>query len=139
MNRTFATALLTAASLVTPAGAWAQNRVQATIPFNFTVDDRLMPAGTYVIAHTGPGMVSISCWKGKDIVTAFALVMRGDEARKKANKLTFDKYGDQYFLSGINNAWGKGAVKVSMSKAEKRIRLQNRLVNQEQTEIAMKQ
>ena len=74
MNRTFATALLTAASLMAPTGALAQSRQQATIPFSFTVGQRLLPAGTYVIAHVGPSVIAIRGWKGKELVSAMTLV-----------------------------------------------------------------
>ena len=58
MKRTFATALLAAVSLMAPAGASAQSSQQATIPFDFTVGQRVLPAGTYVIAHFGSGMIA---------------------------------------------------------------------------------
>ena len=54
MKRTFATALLAAASLMASIGVPAQSRQQATIPFDFTVGQRLLPAGTYVIRSSRP-------------------------------------------------------------------------------------
>ena len=53
MKRITSTALFTLAVLVTAAlvpgtGAMAQGRaVRATVPFDFTVGDKLLPAGTY--------------------------------------------------------------------------------------------
>ena len=50
MNRISAIALFVAASFVTAGSALAQDhRVQATVPFSFTVNGATLPAGTYTI------------------------------------------------------------------------------------------
>jgi hypothetical protein len=139
MKRTFVTALLTAASLIAPAGAFAQRRVQATIPFDFTVADRLMPAGNYVITHVSSSVVLVRAWKGKDLVSAATLTSPANNERKNANRLIFNKYGDQYFLSEIHEGLGEGAGRVNTSRLEERVRLQQAAIaNKAKTEIALK-
>ena len=139
MNRTFVTVLLTAATLMAPAGAFAQSRQQATIPFSFTVGQRLLPAGTYVIAHVGPSVIAIRGWKGKELVSAMTLVTAADEVRKNPDELVFHKYGDQYFLSEIRGDLGESTGKLRTSELEQRVqRLQAATVNQNKTEIALK-
>jgi hypothetical protein len=139
MKRTFATALLTAASLMAPAGAFAQSRQQATIPFDFTVGQRLLPAGTYVIAHVGAGLISVRGWKGKELVSAITLVTPTEDVRKNPDRLIFHKYGDQYFLSEIRGDLGESSGKLSTSALERRIQQQEAAVpNQDRTEIALK-
>jgi hypothetical protein len=139
MKRTFATALLTAASLMAPAGAFAQSRQQATIPFDFTVGQRLMPAGTYVIAHIGPSVVSVRGWKGKELVSAITLLTATSDVRKNPNKLIFHKYGDQYFLSEIRGNMGESSGKLGTSALEQRFQREQAAVpNKGRTEIALK-
>jgi hypothetical protein len=139
MKRTFATALLTAVSLMAPAGAFAQSRQQATIPFDFTVGKRLLPAGTYVIAHVGSGLISVRGWKGKELVSAITLVTAADQVRKNPDRLIFHKYGDQYFLSEIRGDVGETSGKLSTSALEQRFQREQAAVpNQGRTEIALK-
>jgi hypothetical protein len=60
MKRITSTALFTLAALVTTAGAMAQGRaVRATVPFNFTVGDKLLPAGTYEISKPSAGIIEL--------------------------------------------------------------------------------
>jgi hypothetical protein len=139
MKPTFATALLTAISLMAPTGASAQNRLQAAIPFDFTVGQRSLPAGTYVITHIGPSTISVCGWKGKELVTAITLVQPVDEVRKNPDKLIFHRYGDQYFLSEIRGDLGDSAGKLDPSKLEQQRRLQEAAVaNQNNVVIALK-
>jgi hypothetical protein len=139
MKSTFATALLTAASLMAPAGAFAQNQQQATIPFDFTVGQRLLPAGTYAIVHVGPNLISVRGWKGEELVGAMTLITPTAEIRKNPDRLIFHKYGDQYFLSEIRGELGESTGKVGTSKLEQRFQLQQAAVaNQSKTEIALK-
>jgi hypothetical protein len=139
MKRTFATALLTAVSLMAPVGAFAQSRQQATIPFNFTVGQRVLPAGTYVIAHVGSGVISVRGWKGKELVSVMTPVTAAEQIRKNSNKLVFHKYGDQYFLSEIRGEVGESSGKLSTSALEQRVQREEATVrNQGRTEIALK-
>ena len=139
MKRTFATALLAAASLMAPAGVSAQNRQQATIPFDFTVGERLLPAGTYVITPLRPGLIAVRGWKGNTLVGAMTLVTPTNEVRKNPDKLVFHKYGNQYFLSEIRGGLGEAAGTVSTSKLEQRIQLERGAVaNQGKTLVALK-
>ena len=138
MKRTFATALLTAVSLMAPTGASAQNRQQATIPFDFTVGQRLLPAGTYVLTHVG-STITVRGWKGTELLSAITLIQPTDEVRKNPDKLIFHKYGDQYFLSEVRGSVGESVGTVSTSKLEQRFQLQQGAVaNQDKVVIALK-
>ena len=59
MKHIFATVLLAAACLMAHTGASAQDMMQATIPFDFTVGQKLLPAGTYTITHVPPRLISL--------------------------------------------------------------------------------
>ena len=54
MKRIIAATLLATASLMAHTGASAQTKLRATIPFDFTVGNDKLPAGTYEISHVGP-------------------------------------------------------------------------------------
>jgi hypothetical protein len=139
MKHSFATALLTAASLMAPTAASAQSKEQATIPFDFTVGQRLLPAGTYVIDHVEPNVISVRGWKGNELLSALTLITPTSEVRKNPHTLIFHKYGDQYFLSEIRGELGDSAGTVGTSKLEKRFQLQQgALANQNNTVIALK-
>ena len=124
MKRTFATALLAAASLMASIGVSAQSRQQATIPFDFTVGQRLLPAGTYVIRPLGRGVIAVRGWKGNELVSATTLITSANEVSKNPDTLVFHRYGDQYFLSEIRGDLGENVGRVATSKLEQRIQLQ---------------
>ena len=124
MKRTFATALLAAASLMASIGVSAQSRQQATIPFDFTVGQRLLPAGTYVIRPLGRGVIAVRGWKGNELVSATTLITSANEVSKNPDTLVFHRYGDQYFLSEIRGDLGDNVGTVATSKLEQRIQLQ---------------
>jgi hypothetical protein len=139
MKSTFATALLAAASLMTPTGVSAQSRQQATIPFDFTVGQSLLPAGTYVITPLAPGVIAVRGWKGKELVSAMTLVTPTSEVSKNPDRLVFHKYGDQYFLSEIRGGLREAVGTIATSRLEQRVqRQQGALANQDKTTIALK-
>ena len=139
MKRTFATALLVAASLMAPTGVLAQNRQQATIPFDFTIGERLLPAGTYVIKPLTPSVIAVRGWKGNTLFGAMTLVTPTSEVRKNPYQLVFHKYGDQYFLSEIRGGLGETVGTIGTSKLEQRIRQERgAIANQGKTLVALK-
>jgi hypothetical protein len=139
MNRTFVTALLTAASLMAPTGASAQRRQQATIPFDFTVGQVLLPAGTYMITHVTPGVIAVRGWKGKELVGTMTMIRPADGVRRNADQLIFHRYGDQYFLSELRGDLGESAGSIGASELEQRFQRQQAAApNQDNTVIALK-
>jgi hypothetical protein len=129
MKRIFAIALLAAASFVTANSASAQsqnNKVQATIPFNFTVNGTAVPAGTYTIGSTSSGSALLEIADRTDGVHVMVLSMPESQPANSSynGKLIFHKYGDQYFLAEI--CGGSSALDVAFptSKAEKRAKSQ---------------
>jgi len=60
MKRNIAIALLTLLSLAAVGQASAQQlAIQAAVPFEFTVGGKLLPADTYTITLSSPGVVQI--------------------------------------------------------------------------------
>ena len=53
MNRILSIALVLASTLAAAGTSSAQDhKVKATVPFNFTVGDKTVPAGTYTISSS---------------------------------------------------------------------------------------
>jgi hypothetical protein len=101
MKRTlFAIALLVASTFVTSSALAQDHRVKATVPFDFTVNGTVAPAGTYTIsAPMGEDVLYVTSWDKK--VHFLASGIADWNKPDKANVLVFHKYGDQYYLSEI--------------------------------------
>jgi hypothetical protein len=115
----------------------AQTIAKATVPFDFTVGQTHLPAGTYEIsplAHaailirdnrTAKGVLSLFNWKETS--------SRGESAPK----LVFHRYGDKYFLSQVSRGNDGGVMQLPTSKLEKEVQIAARSVPQK-TVIAAK-
>ena len=127
MKRIKAIALLAIANFAMAGTSFAQsNGVRATVPFDFTVGDKLLPAGTYTIKAQSPHVIVI---RNHDKPIAVLTIVNQDVNKSPdGGKLIFHKYGDQYFLSEILSDWATINVTVPRSKAETRVRLQQAMI-----------
>jgi hypothetical protein len=125
MKRIAAIALFVASTLLTAGSAVAQDhRVKATVPFNFTVNNSWLPAGTYTIGSNAstPNVLSIrDRAKSVHILTIGPTDPRDSE---KVGKLVFHRYGNQYFLSEIRCGLASMNVHFPATKLEKKARTQ---------------
>ncbi|HZN10512.1 MAG TPA: hypothetical protein VFC61_02475 [Blastocatellia bacterium] len=90
---------------VTPAAAAVSatldGALKATIPFEFSVGDKTLPAGVYTVASTTtPGMLRI---RGEESHAGVLIPARDVQNRRPQGRsnLTFRRYGDRYFLAQI--------------------------------------
>ncbi len=128
MKRITAIALLAIANLALAGTSIAQsNGVKANIPFDFTVGNKLLPAGTYTVQAKSGGIVAV---KNHDKpITVLTLVQPdGAKSPKDSGVLIFHKYGEQYFLSEILCDAEEMNVAIHPSKIEKRVQLQQAMV-----------
>lgn len=122
MKRITAIALFVLASLIAVRGAEAQQRgVQATVPFDFSVDGTLLPAGTY--KFTTENFLTVLIRNDQHHANVMSIAPAYVEASKDG-KLIFKRYGNQYFLNEIVSSASGLSVELPTSKAEKRARLQ---------------
>ena len=137
MKRITSTALFTLAALVTAGGAMAQGRaVRATVPFDFTVGDKLLPAGNYEITSPQTGVIEV---QNHDKHVTMLTTARYNSQESQTGKLVFDKYGDQYFLRDVLCEQAAINVNLPRSKAERRARTQQAaLHNASQEFVAVK-
>jgi hypothetical protein len=124
MKRNFAIALLALSTLAATGKAVAQeSALQATMPFEFTVGGRLLPAGTYNITSPDPGVIMVQSIDRQSAV--LTTTSHSNRQSAGAGKLIFDKYGNQYFLHQIVCPTAI-AMNVTMhtSKLERQVQLQ---------------
>ena len=102
--------------------------IQATVPFEFTVSGKLLPADTYTITSSSPGVVMIQ--SADKHFSAITTASHGNQQSGDGSKLVFDKYGDQYFLHRILcPSTASMNVDIPKSKLEKRVQRQEAMVN----------
>ena len=92
------TTVLTMSCLPAYSRASAQATVQAKVPFEFTVGQRVLPPGDYSITRVASSVIEIENRRNAP-VSMFPL-SRGVRLRKP-NPLVFSKSGDQYFLREV--------------------------------------
>jgi hypothetical protein len=136
MKRITAITLFAFASILGAGAAVAQDRgVQANVPFDFTVGNKLLPAGTYTITPASEGVIAIQN-RDKHVLILSAALPDGKEA-KNGGELVFDRYADQYFLREILCDAAAMNVELPATKAEKQARMQEAKVqNASQVEVA---
>ena len=127
MKRITAIALLAIANFAMAGTSFAQsNGVQADVPFDFTVGNRLLPAGTYSIKESSNGLIAV---KNHDkAITVMSLVEPDGTKSANGGKLVFKRYGGQYFLSEILCNSVDINVRVPTSKTEQRVRQQQAML-----------
>ena len=121
-------------TLVAAGTAVAQGTaVKANVPFDFTVGNAHVPAGTYLVMRAGStNLVEIRNTSGKPAI--FSSVY-SDGKRPESGKLVFDKWGDQYFLREILCANADMSLQVPESKTETRIQRQQASVQPNKDEV----
>ena len=94
-------------------------KIQAKIPFDFQIGGKKFPKGEYTI-ETGPanGLMLIRNLKGKRAIN-FA-VIPDKMTEKPKSKLSFRRYGDQYFLRKVWDGQNTSFV-LEKSSAEKKV------------------
>lgn len=97
-------------SLLLVAGsAVAQtNTIRANVPFSFTIGEKTVPSGSYMIGRLGrsPQLVLLQTEDGKRCMIVGSNSAENHNGANKT-KLVFNRYKDQYFLSEI---WIQGAT-----------------------------
>jgi hypothetical protein len=134
-----ALAMLAAALIVSVPFVQAQSRVNADVPFAFSLQDKAMPAGNYqIISLSGQTLevLNLDTRHGQLLAKQISV----QSSKDQSPKLVFHKYGDQYFLSQIWYGDSNYGVGFAESKREKEVAMAaNSLPNGAETVIvAMK-
>jgi hypothetical protein len=102
------------------------SKVVAQVPFEYVVNNKIMPAGESVIKASGMDsqILAVSNFDAKRA----ALVQSGRTESKDASEksvLVFKRYGELYFLSSIRIAGSNWTYTLPESKAEMELSSQN--------------
>lgn len=100
-------------------------QLHVSIPFAFDAGNKTLPAGDYRVQVVNPSsdhsVLQIASTDGQSSV----MVKTTDiEGRSEKAKLTFRRYGDQYFLAQVWMAAESSGFDTPSSKAEKSLRRQ---------------
>ena len=111
------------ATVFTSAQAQSDRLITASVPFNFVIRDRALPAGEYVFALVqigGSDAIKIQSADGH--ITGFVPTRFAKAIASQAEpKLVFNCYGDQYFLSQISGLEDSTTQQLATPRAEDRI------------------
>lgn len=119
MKRITAVAFFTLASILGVGSAFAQvqsREVRATVPFDFAVGNKQLPAGTYSIARAKDGTIEIHNRKGNLVVMTLASENGSPSA---GCVLDFDKRAGQNFLHAVLCPSAAISINFPASKLEK--------------------
>lgn len=89
---------------VTTATAQSSSQLmRITIPFEFAIRDKTLPPGEYTIKRSFSGGVETLLIRGVDDGSGVYFLTSNVQAktRQSESKLTFHRYGDQYFLAQV--------------------------------------
>jgi len=93
-----------------------------------------MPAGTYLFSHENGSIMRLSGSDKHAVALAMALPDNGIKAAT-VSKITFNKYGDHYFLRNVSVAGSTTSYRCTNTKQEKDI--VRELRNRRPTEVAV--
>ena len=121
MKRITAFAFLTAA-LISMGSACAHAQTpRFTVPFDFTVGNQVLPAGTYQVSYATQNVILIQSKGGRFHAMTTTLA---DDKESYGGELIFAKYGNQYFLHEVLCADVAMNVEIPKSRLEKQARIQ---------------
>ena len=124
MKRQLLTVLATLSLLITlaaaPVRAQSDLRLRVSIPFEFTVGDKTLPAGEYVVKYVFNNSLMIQSADGSQCQAFLANATRANKAPSESS-LVFNRYGDQYFLSTIWTTGNEAGLELRKPDAEREL------------------
>lgn len=114
LSSTVLAGVLSLGTLASMPSASAQAVAKADIPFAFHVGNTLMPPGTYKLTRNSNFTYIL---RGPGSSAAFVVMRAESSIKDRGSVITFNRYGDRYFLSQV---WdGHDGLECSPSRAEK--------------------
>ena len=114
--------LLLLSGLMT-AQSITNSKVVANVPFDFMVNNKIIPAGECVVKSADGNVLAISNFDARKAVLAAS--SHGNAAKDDRTVMVFQRYGSQYFLSEIRIKGADLSYKLPQSRAEVELRAQN--------------
>jgi hypothetical protein len=98
------------------ANAELRDDVVVTVPFDFVVGHKMLPAGKYKVSSLSLSQSSpLRLTSGDNGVSVFVLPFEGERAGVDMPQLTFQQVGEQHFLSIIQTGQNLYNIPVSRS------------------------
>jgi hypothetical protein len=108
----------TAAALWSVTGLCAQTKATANIPFAFSAQNSVLPAGEYTMYKASAGK-DVMVIRNAETRKAIAVLAPSNVANdRNKNAVTFHRIGDRYFLAEVSTAGVKGRVPESKLERE---------------------
>jgi hypothetical protein len=105
---------------IVPAQAQSGSRVLANIPFDFSIGNTTLKAGSYAVEQLQSGILAFSSNDGKE--HQFALTIPGDSGNQTQEPhLVFTRYGSVAFLKGVFFAGNEDYHELLRSSREKEL------------------
>src|SRR5215207_2752736 len=99
--------------------AQAPSRVEVNIPFEFSAGKTTLKPGVYSIKRMSGNLLRLRNTDGESAVILNAPVSLSSTDSEAGERLVFNKYGDQYFLSQIWLTVDSGRQVSTQTKPEK--------------------
>ena len=136
MKRITVLAFLTAA-LISMGSAYAHAQAPAfQVPFDFTVDNQVLPAGTYQVSYN-TAKTAILIRSQDDRFHALTAIHPADPSISDSEAV-FTKYGNQYFLHEVLCGPVSMNVALPTSRMEKQARIQEAKLPHSETVAALR-
>ncbi len=98
------------------------NMLRAGIPFEFTVAGKAMPAGEYALESTLNSRALLL--RNYDAgAAAIVVALRGGDAGRYSGqaRITFNRYGDRYFLAQVSDGSSGSTFEIPKSREEQEL------------------
>ena len=114
-------------SLLVAGSTYAQlpgTAIRASIPFDFTVRGKTLPAGDYELTRIGDESVGLLLRNVREKSEHVVFETEPMEVHRipRRNMLVFNRYGDSYFLEEVVTAGEETGRELSPSHAERTLR-----------------
>jgi hypothetical protein len=122
----FAVTLMVLSGIAAAQVMSSSARIAAQVPFEFVVANKIVPAGDWVVQTGTMDGKTLTIRNTDAKLNLFAAASPTENKQNAAEcALVFERYGDQYFLSGIKLQGSKIAYNLPESRAEAELRAQN--------------
>ena len=105
------------------AQSLTSSTVVANVPFDFMVNNKIIPAGECTAKSLTGDVLAINNFEARK--GALANSSHEDAAKSDRTVMVFERYGSQYFLSEIRIEGSDLSYKLPKSRAEVELRAQN--------------
>ena len=119
---TLVVGLALAAGVKSANGQTASHTVTATIPFDFIVGEKRLPAGKYIVTSATSDGLGLRIQNRTEKPSAFRLSNPvAEKSQKHSPRMVFHRYGQQYFLAEVwsGDSYGRQLME---SKGERNLR-----------------